>query len=258
MIFSRLVENLRKQHWTSVLIELAIVVLGVFIGLRVDNWNNERRDREAEVGYLADLQQDVDYSTRSLEHQIGKMTEQQVDRKALYDFATDPDRALDPAKRDRMLNSGLFMISSLNISDVTFETMKSSGQLSLVHSRPLVSELQAIHAAIEKARRAEADEGQLTYLFSDPILIDNADMAGVFRQSGGKQSLWLGDAPDVAPTPAVMKTQRFANVVLYKAKVTELRLSGLRKLLESYRQIAVLISRRQAELRVKPSSKASE
>jgi hypothetical protein len=252
VILRRFVENLKQQHWSGVLIELVIVVLGVFIGLQVDNWNDDRRDRETEVGYLADLQQDVDYSTRSLEHQIGKMTEQQGDRKALYDFATDPDRTLEPAERDRLLNSGLFMIFSLNISEVTFETMKSSGRLALVHSRPLVSELQALQAAIEKARRAEADEGQLTYLFSDPILVDNVDMAGVFRQSGGKQSLWLGDAPDVAPTPAVMKTQRFANVVLYKAKVTELRLGGLQKLLESYRHIAVLISRRQAELRVKP------
>lgn len=39
MIGSRIVEQLKQQHWTSVFIEIAIVVLGVFIGLQVNNWN---------------------------------------------------------------------------------------------------------------------------------------------------------------------------------------------------------------------------
>ena len=48
MILRRIVENLKQQHWTSVFIELAVVVFGVFIGLQVDNWNQARSDRAAE------------------------------------------------------------------------------------------------------------------------------------------------------------------------------------------------------------------
>jgi hypothetical protein len=50
MILRRLVESLKQQHWTGVFIELAIVVLGVFIGMQVSNWNQQRTtDQQAAV-----------------------------------------------------------------------------------------------------------------------------------------------------------------------------------------------------------------
>ena len=42
MILRRLTENLKQQHWTAIAIELVIVVLGVFIGMQVSNWNEDR------------------------------------------------------------------------------------------------------------------------------------------------------------------------------------------------------------------------
>ena len=46
MIFTRTLSHLRAQNWTAILIELAIVVVGVFIGLQVDNWNQARQERQ--------------------------------------------------------------------------------------------------------------------------------------------------------------------------------------------------------------------
>jgi hypothetical protein len=42
MIRRRVIEQVREQQWIAVGIELAIVVLGVFIGLQASNWNQER------------------------------------------------------------------------------------------------------------------------------------------------------------------------------------------------------------------------
>jgi len=44
MILRRIAEHLKQQHWTGVFIELAIVVLGVFLGMQVSNWNAERAE----------------------------------------------------------------------------------------------------------------------------------------------------------------------------------------------------------------------
>lgn len=46
MILRRLTEHLKQQHWTAIGIELVIVVLGVFLGLQVSNWNETRIERE--------------------------------------------------------------------------------------------------------------------------------------------------------------------------------------------------------------------
>ncbi len=42
MILRRLTENLRAQNWTAITIEFLIVVIGVFIGTQVANWNQGR------------------------------------------------------------------------------------------------------------------------------------------------------------------------------------------------------------------------
>ena len=50
MILRRLTNAFRKQDWFTVFIETLIVVLGVFIGLQVNNWN-ESRQQHALKGY---------------------------------------------------------------------------------------------------------------------------------------------------------------------------------------------------------------
>ena len=44
MILKRLAENIKKQDWFVVTIEIMIVVIGIFIGLQVDDWNEARLD----------------------------------------------------------------------------------------------------------------------------------------------------------------------------------------------------------------------
>jgi hypothetical protein len=45
MILRRLSANLRTQNWTAIAIELVIVIVGVFIGTQVSNWNQNRLEK---------------------------------------------------------------------------------------------------------------------------------------------------------------------------------------------------------------------
>lgn len=63
MIINRIVNALRRQDWITVIIETLIVVLGVYLGVLLGNWNTERRDRalydEAYNRMIVDLQDNV-------------------------------------------------------------------------------------------------------------------------------------------------------------------------------------------------------
>ena len=59
MILRRIAEAFRRQDWFTVFVETMIVVLGVFFGLQVNNWNAARADRQAAANYLADIAADV-------------------------------------------------------------------------------------------------------------------------------------------------------------------------------------------------------
>jgi hypothetical protein len=39
MILRKLAEAFHKQNWFTALIEILVVVIGIFVGLQVDDWN---------------------------------------------------------------------------------------------------------------------------------------------------------------------------------------------------------------------------
>ncbi len=45
MFVRRLTTSLRQQHWMTIVIELVIVIVGVFIGTQVANWNQARIEK---------------------------------------------------------------------------------------------------------------------------------------------------------------------------------------------------------------------
>jgi hypothetical protein len=59
MLLRRLVEQLKQQHWFGVGIELMIVVLGVFIGMQVSNWNAERETSRRAAVFSTRLTEDL-------------------------------------------------------------------------------------------------------------------------------------------------------------------------------------------------------
>jgi hypothetical protein len=64
MIFKRAIAKLRVQDWAAITIELLIVIVGVFVGTWVANWNQARIERRQTEQMLTELQP-------GLEHFIG-------------------------------------------------------------------------------------------------------------------------------------------------------------------------------------------
>ena len=59
MIFKRTVAKLRAQDWVAITIELAIVIVGVFVGIWVANWNQERLERNETRQTLLQLEPEL-------------------------------------------------------------------------------------------------------------------------------------------------------------------------------------------------------
>jgi hypothetical protein len=55
MFLRRIVDHLKTQNWTAIGLDLAIVVIGVFIGTQVSNWNQERIERRETEELLVEL-----------------------------------------------------------------------------------------------------------------------------------------------------------------------------------------------------------
>lgn len=59
MLLRRFTEHVTEQNWTAIIIDFVIVVVGVFIGMQVSNWNEERSARDHERRLLHELRSEI-------------------------------------------------------------------------------------------------------------------------------------------------------------------------------------------------------
>jgi len=59
MILRRVIAHFKKQEWTAIALDFLIVVIGVFVGLQVNNWNAARAEQNQTRAYMLALKEDI-------------------------------------------------------------------------------------------------------------------------------------------------------------------------------------------------------
>lgn len=76
MILRRFNEHVKDQNWFAVWLDLIVVVVGIFLGLQVTQWNDDRQDVKWEQEFYRDLKgdlvRDVEHLGAVIEFQSGK------------------------------------------------------------------------------------------------------------------------------------------------------------------------------------------
>lgn len=70
MILKRLRAEAARQNWLGVALDLVILVLGVFLGIQVNNWNQARLDRAEGREYRERLYSDLESNQRDLAFRV--------------------------------------------------------------------------------------------------------------------------------------------------------------------------------------------
>ena len=108
MIYKRFAANLRAQNWFAIAIELGIVVLGVFIGTWVANWNTQRVEQAQTRRMLVQLKPSIE------------LLEQYFDSARSYYAVTRRYAAVAQAgwARDPSVDDSDFVISAYQASQI--------------------------------------------------------------------------------------------------------------------------------------------
>jgi len=98
MNLRRLMEHVRKLEWRAIGIELVIVIVGVFIGMQVSNWNVEREARQRGALFAerlkADLREEAWYYQLQIEYSRDVLASAERAVNALSGPSTDSNEAL--------------------------------------------------------------------------------------------------------------------------------------------------------------------
>ena len=150
MILRSVTKHVRDQNWFAVGLDFLIVVVGVFIGIQVANWNEERREEALGVAYLERLGDDFVAMETYLEDKIEGMQGPHSLTTALLDSASRPDvddTKLTEATRAFMTRG--WYTPSLTMIDTVFEDLSSTGNFGLI-DEAIWQQVSSYYAGLER------------------------------------------------------------------------------------------------------------
>ncbi len=160
MILRRVIAHFRKQEWTAIAIDFLIVVVGVFVGLQVNNWNEARAEKERSRNYLSRIRTELVADMTELERHRGLWRKGATEGYAAISYAETGARG--GATDWEILRSFLHASQShqLSFADTTYSELRSAGELRLIPDADLRSAL-ADYYVLVAARRGGLGPYQL-------------------------------------------------------------------------------------------------
>lgn len=145
MILRRLANAITAQNWFTVVLEVLIVVVGIFIGLQVDEWNKGRIEQKEISEFAHALIKDLEQDLVMAEPIIVQMTflQEKIDDLATY---------MQGKSVDQLKNIDLYYFMRIPYyrpyawNRTTLEQMKSSGAIRQMENRSLAEKISAYDA----------------------------------------------------------------------------------------------------------------
>lgn len=141
MLLRRLMAHVRRQDWTAVGIDFVIVVIGVFVGIQVANWNEARLEAQRAQGFLERLSGDLDQELVEIDRRIAYVGRSIAYGEAALAWTEDGTLAQGSAWQTVLAFFQASRILPYTPVDTTYQEMRSAGQLGLVRDARLRASL---------------------------------------------------------------------------------------------------------------------
>ena len=153
MLLRRITEHVRAQNWFAVGIDFAIVVIGVYIGIQVSNWNDEVRVRSLEASYLSRVGDELMSNIEMFEAEVAAARESRAVLSnfiAVMESQPSADEKLVNHARE-YLSAGVFF-AKFRPSQATFDELKSTGNLDIIQDSGIREALIELHTFYQDGR----------------------------------------------------------------------------------------------------------
>lgn len=139
MILRKLASAVRREHWFTAVLEVLVVIVGLFAGLQLDDWNEARKDRIRGKIYHQRLVDDLKSELEMLKMRIGYYEAVRVHAENVIRDLRGPREGLGEA----------FVIEAYQASQIweyhqvsdTYDELVSAGEVNLIPDAELRSRL---------------------------------------------------------------------------------------------------------------------
>lgn len=140
MLLRRMTEHIKNQNWLAIFIDFVIVVVGVFIGIQVANWNDDRLENKLSEDFTQRLREDIIEEAWDFQYMIEYYT----------DVQQNAERVLADLEDGVKLNDIELVIAAYRASQIniitrrraTYDELVSIGKIDLIKDKLLRKLLQ--------------------------------------------------------------------------------------------------------------------
>jgi hypothetical protein len=169
MIFRRIKAHIEKENWFAVLIDFLIVVVGVFIGLQVANWNEARGERALALHYVEQLAEDI--KADIVDISVGLKTAQwryaaiytllKKTDSPLPNSIVNPEREIELPALEFVYNNPSTLINAVSYTRFldgdrpAYSSLLSAGNANLIANLPSFQCIQSYYALHDETAKFE-------------------------------------------------------------------------------------------------------
>lgn len=136
MLIRSFTRNIKQQNWFAVSLDVLVVIVGLFLGLQLNDWRGSQQDSVKELTYLKLLEADLTKIQANIKFQQLFEIERAKDADTLFQIIKNQQQ------NEQQTNVGFLLTNlagrrTLNIDSAVFSDLKSSGNLGLITSQSL-------------------------------------------------------------------------------------------------------------------------
>lgn len=147
VLLRRIIEHLRTQNWVAVLLDLVIVIVGVFIAFQVEQWYADRNLLEVEQKHLQSLREDFQQTRTSIEGMIERYRLASTVGVQLLEASRSRD-ILAPKDFYTLLSQSL-RLGRFEVVRRTWDVLTSSGEIGVIRDDELKARIAAFFAEVD-------------------------------------------------------------------------------------------------------------
>ena len=137
MILRRLAQHLKEQNWTAISIEFVLLVLGVFLGIQVANWNEAREDEVRAQAYLSRIHVNLEADLLSIQRREVLWRKVIAYGQGAIRYAETGELVEGSAWKTVLAFYQASQLWQWVASDSTYQEMRSGGELGLIRDQGL-------------------------------------------------------------------------------------------------------------------------
>jgi len=242
MIIQRLAGYFRNDNWFTIILELVIVVVGLFLAFQLDRWYETQKSKSGLQAHLVSLSEDFAENEAQLRKAIGEgMQEMEaaITLRAEIRKST-PDLSIDELN---LLVSKVTLMPTFGVVDLAYRNLISDGLVADMLSSDLKKELADFYAAHEITKLIQNTQELQYVTIWQPYALENLDYAASNRKiRAGRDTGVLRPYIDADLILTAMKTKQFENVIVIQWETAEDLVADWKRNLKQVKRIQSMLS----------------